>query len=279
MAMNHDVIRVINILEFRRAPVKIKKRHLIDWFSSDDPNVIAAAVDAVLMHSDWISPRLTNADILELLQKNLALNLFTRKAPTPYGHSCYEAGRALFMWVTQVAVAGGTHPELLPRLSSFLSGLYLSAPDEQRNCIINGVLEHLFESDVIRQHFEHWQDEDALREAFINARRWSDWASVTRTSLEEVAEKTADLLRASGHHDAFVTQAGPATVVPTISLHDRVVMMSCDSAWVELFRRGALNLESAAKYAADQQNWRTVAEGGITDAVELFGNAFEKRTS
>lgn len=276
-AMNADVIRVINILEFRRSPVQIKKRHVLDWLLSNDPNVIAAAVDAILMHNDCISPRLTNDEILDLLQRNFMLNLSTEKAPTLYGHSCYEAGRTLFMWVLTLFDTGHApgDGEALRRLSSYLSGLYLSASEKQRNCIVNGVLEHLFESDAVREHFEFWQGQDILREAYINARRWSDWSKARLYALEEVTYRTAELLRGAGHVEAFVNWPGPASVIPTISVKERVLMISCDTAWVELFQVGRLNLTKAAEFAADEKNWSPVAEGGLTHVVELRGRTFE----
>jgi hypothetical protein len=275
--MNQDVIRIINILEFRRAPVRIKQRRVTEWLQSGDPNVVAAATDAILMHNDFISPKLNDGEILAILQRNFAINLSTPKAPTLYSHSCYEAGRALFMWVLLQADSDYVlnNVDALDVLSTNLANLYLTASPDQKDCIVNGVLEHLFENDAVREHFVTWQAQPELNDAYVRAGRWSDWSRTRRSSLEEITEKTAERLRQAGYSNAFVNWPVPGSVIPEICMDEQTLMVSCDEVWVELFQARRLNLDLAADFAANEKHWRPAAEIGRAQIVELSGRSFE----
>jgi hypothetical protein len=69
MTANQDVLRIIDVLDFRANPEPLKKRRLLGWFESNEPNVVGAAVDAMLRNWDYIKPALTRREVGELLMK------------------------------------------------------------------------------------------------------------------------------------------------------------------------------------------------------------------
>src|SRR5688572_25071208 len=101
--MNKDVIRIIEILAFTGVTIYFTRRDVVDWLSSNDPNVIAAAADAVVVYPFHVKPPLTVSETFEALRKNFELHLSIGKAPTVYGTSCYEAARDLYLWLIAVA--------------------------------------------------------------------------------------------------------------------------------------------------------------------------------
>lgn len=273
--MNRDVIRIIQIIEFRRAPSRLKRKIVRDWLSSTDPNVIAAAVDALLMRSEHIDPPLGVREVFDALLKNFELNLSAEKASTVYGTTCYQAARDLYSWLMAAAATHSSYvQEFMASLKAFLEKAYLAADASERECIQTGLLEHLFEHEPFRDAFEAWREMPVLGEAFRNAQRWSDWVNARIAALEAVAERTATTLRHAGYPDACLTMPSVGSAVVSVTWRTGELRFVCDDEWVKLAEDGRARLDDAVRFASEPRNWTADPTHESTFTVELAGAQF-----
>lgn len=70
----------------------------------------------------------------------------------------------------------GSSPRLLESARDELARLYVSGDAEQKERVVNGVLEHILEESVCRKDFEGWKLNPELREALSQALEWSEHA-------------------------------------------------------------------------------------------------------
>jgi hypothetical protein len=273
---------MIEVLEFRSRPSSLNKKRLRDWFASDDPNVIGAAADAVLAHWECIEPQLTRREVGDILMKNLAVSLITRgQKVSDYAYNCHEAGKEFYGWViaAQAALPDAEAEECLRLAKQFLRDQYGSGDEGQRACIVTGVLEHLFEIDELRAFFDDWQRDPETTRAFARAEAWSTWVAAHVQSLEAVTSLAAELLRARGLHHVVVSKASVGTIMPAVfwqNGEEHQLSISCDEEWLNAFNETKLNVEEAARFAANSNNWRQAALP-THYSVELLGERFRIR--
>ena len=62
----------------------------------------------------------------------------------------------------------------LERIRLELKQIYLEGNEKQRGCVVNGVLEHVFETAECRKDFDEWLAEPALAPAIHLASEWAD---------------------------------------------------------------------------------------------------------
>ncbi|MEA2417185.1 MAG: hypothetical protein QOI58_3842 [Thermoanaerobaculia bacterium] len=263
--MRSDVIRIIEVLEFRSRPGPLEKKRLRDWFASDDPNVIGAAADAVLQHWEYIEPPLTRGEVGDVLMKNLAVSLLTRgQKVSDYAYNCHEAGKEFYVWViaAQAALPDAEAEECLRLARQFLRDQYRSGDEGQRGCIITGVLEHLFEIDDVRTLFADWQRDPEMMRAFERAEAWSTWVAAHAQSLDAVTSRAAELLKERGFKDVVVSKAAIGTIMPAVlweNGEEHQLSISCDEEWLNTFKETKLNIEEAARFATNSNNWSQAA--------------------
>jgi hypothetical protein len=276
--MNTDVIRAIKILEFRRAPEVLKKREVIDWFSSDDPDVVAAAAGAILLYPTYIKPPLLHHEMLGYLFRNFLLNLGTVKAATYYGNSCYEAARELLSYLNHqfsdsadVAVR-----EAVSSMSLQISIRYRSGTDPERKCIINGFLEHVLGVPGISEHFDWWLVEPELSSAYQSALGWREWSNARVDALRPVTTELAERLGEREHCSVLIEWPGIASVIPVIRWAQAELWIICDAEWAEHFKAGHLNIDEAVDFALEMSNWRASPMNGSRYVVTLSGRTFAR---
>ena len=69
---------------------------------------------------------------------------------------------------------GRTTVDGLRRIRDELRKLYLEGDEEQKGCVVNGALEHIFENTACREDFTSWGCEPALASAIRAAAEWAD---------------------------------------------------------------------------------------------------------
>lgn len=279
MTVSADVQRIIEILDFRRAPTAMTKKRLLRWFDSNEPNVIGAAVGAALLNWECVRPALTRSEVGNILMKNFEVSLESAgEKLSPYAYNCHEAAKEFYVWVLQAhaALPDVEAENCVAAAIEFLERRYRAGDVRQRNCIVSGALEHLFEIDDLRNRFSAWEGDAALREAYSAATEWSTWALERMRSLREVAARTADLLRQRDVRDATAADGSIGTATAVVQWHDNEqheLVISCDEAWVEAFRSNNADVERAAAFAANRSNW---SESMTHFSVEISGARFTR---
>lgn len=84
--------------------------------------------------------------------------------------TCWEVAG----WIAALfedAVANGS---LLSELKEWLASRYLNGTVDERDALLNGTLEHLFERPEIRDYFRDWSTTPGLSQAFADACLWAD---------------------------------------------------------------------------------------------------------
>jgi hypothetical protein len=284
MITNEDVVRIIEILDFRRQPELIKKKHARRWFDSTDANVIGAGLDAILRNWSCVEPPLTRGELGDVLMKNFQISLRSRgEKMTHYAYTCHEAAREFYDWViASHAVAHDVEAQQCVHLAKdFLEREYRGGDDQQRNCIVAGALEHLFEVEALQDLFASWKNDPQLSEAYANAAEWSSWARSRRRSLRTVAKRILELMRRGGHEDANVREPAIGTTMPVITWDDDAepneLAITCDEAWVRHFEGGRVDEVKAARFATNRQNWSESASVPRYFTVELCGETFVRQ--
>jgi hypothetical protein len=281
MSTSEDVLRIIEIMDFRRQPESIKKKHARRWFDSTDANVIGAGLDAILRNWECVEPRLTRRELGELLIKNFQISLRSRDGKlTHYAYNCHEAAREFYGWViASHAAAGDEAHEGVLVAKDFLEREYRAGNEQQRNCIVAGALEHLFEVEGLQKLFADWVSDPLLSQAYAKASEWSSWAQSRSRSLRGVAKRTLQQMRRRGVENANVREPAIGTTMPVITWDDaesNELAITCDEGWVRNFEGGHIDEEKAARFAADTRNWSESASVRGRFTVELHGEVFAR---
>jgi hypothetical protein len=135
----------------------------------------------------------------------------------------------------------------------------LAGDDQQRRYIVDGILEHLFESEVIERHFSEWQKDAELQKPFAEAHAWADVLRTKRAFLLEIAQYCVEEMIRAGFRD-------PRIMKPEIGIDSTQIAWDDDGETVSLILdcRPDLAANSGedtaakllmAKYAADPRHW------------------------
>lgn len=79
-----------------------------------------------------------------------------------------------------------------------LETLYLQGDPEQRRFIVDVILEHAFEDEEVRAHFESWRERPGLAEAYEEAEIWAQPLREQRKWLLKLARRCAEEMHARG---------------------------------------------------------------------------------
>lgn len=202
MKPNSDILRIIAIMDFRHQPHTIKKTRVLAWFESSDRNVLGAATDAILKNWDYIQPSLTQRDLGGVPMKNFLVSLDgDNDELSVYAYTCHEAARVFCDWTLEAySESSGQMAEEHVRVAKqLLAEKYRAGDERQRNCIVAGALEHIFEIEEMRGFFADWKNDPTLANAYKESEAWASWAARRARSLQSVALGIAQVLERSDH--------------------------------------------------------------------------------
>lgn len=165
---------------------------------------------------------------------------------------------------------------LLQSVKPVLAALYRDGDESQRRCVVNGILEHLFESSGVIDLFGDWSSDSGLSSAYTEAQVWSVWIIKKRAFLTHVASLCVDELRRYGI-DARLNNAQIGIDSIDIEWGDpndpEHLVLDCDDEVVERFRDDLTAQVSLAKYATDRKHWREDEYAAWQHWVELRASA------
>jgi hypothetical protein len=177
-----------------------------------------------------------------------------------YAYDCYEAAKEFYGWViaSHSAFPDREAQECVRLAKEFLEQRYRSGDEGQRNCIIAGALEHIFEVEGLRELFDDWKDDLELSYAYVKADEWSSWVAARVRTVQPVAVRTADIFRERGYEAVVIKHPTVGTTMPVIGWRneeEHELAIRCDEAWPDAVQSNAINMKSAADFAADPGNW------------------------
>lgn len=160
----------------------LAKETVVAWMRSSDIEVLGALY-AFLMKPDYakrIVPALAFSDYAGFLTHYFE-RCFKENPDGDWSHSRYEAAWDFASWFGTVWKNRQIDRDEVAKLKDWLAKTYKSADEPTRRCLVDGTLEHLFESREIARFFTDWKKDTELSTAYAEAAEWS--AKAGRTGL------------------------------------------------------------------------------------------------
>jgi hypothetical protein len=148
---------------------------------------------------------------------------------------------------------------LIETAKPILGKLYLEGDEAQKRCVVDGILEHLFEAPAIKDLFSEWHADPELDVAFVEAQRWADPMLRKQRFLGQVAALCAEEMQHQGIADARVK--APEIGVDSIEIEwsggqdGEHLLLDCDYELAEKFMDDTAAQLRLAKYAVDRSRW------------------------
>src|SRR5215831_10451737 len=148
------------IAEIRELAAKpggeIARERLRAWMSNENPEVRHAVYGLLRGHSVHVSPALDRDECFRFFQDHLSRALKaaggSNSALTRHGAAWEIAG-----WMAGLFRQQSGDKEVLVRLRDWIESMYLNGSADDRETLVNGALEHLFEDSKIRKFFSGWK--------------------------------------------------------------------------------------------------------------------------
>ncbi len=170
MKAHNELAEVTGELLAESASLAIPARTICNWMKSEDIEVLGAVFRLLHKkeHYSRIDPPLTFSDYhpfhLRYYERCLREN-----PDGKWSDSSYLAAHSLVAWFNGIWKDPSTPKQAFEELKAMLARLYREGDARLRTCIITGALEHLFENRQIRQFFDDWKEDPALKEAYSEA--------------------------------------------------------------------------------------------------------------
>lgn len=153
----------------------VAKARVIDWAKSDDIETLGALY-AFLMKSNYaarVQPPLTFRELWSFLARYYE-RCFREDPNGNWANGRYPAAWDFASWFARQTKTSTVDRTELGRVKDWLGGIYKSADEPLRRCIVDGALEHLFENRDIVKLFSDWKSDPQLAVAYTEAREWAD---------------------------------------------------------------------------------------------------------
>jgi hypothetical protein len=151
----------------------VPKAKVLEWMRSSDLQVQGALYSMVsdAARAGHIRPALQVDDyytfVLDYLERCIELD-----DSREWVDSRYLAGHQLVAWIVDFWNNASVPREKLAEIKRRLSALYKRGDDGVRDAVLNAVLEHLFEHQLIANYFQSWESDPILSSAYRDALLW-----------------------------------------------------------------------------------------------------------
>jgi hypothetical protein len=162
------VAEIVNQFGLPNSP----KDHIISqelvkkWMNSKDIDVLGV-VSSYLLKKEYtkrIEPQLTFDDVHPFIMSYFERCLL-ENPDGDWTDSSYEAAWSLANWFNYLWSEKENCRKEIEDFKLWLGNLYKNGDDRLQDCIVNGIVEHLFEEKKIKAFFKDWQGDSALNEA------------------------------------------------------------------------------------------------------------------
>jgi hypothetical protein len=169
--MTNTLDQVINTFSDKNS--LIEKTLVLAWMQDSDLEVISAVSCHISKKeiTDRITPQLkfneTFAFLLHLYGRSLKEDTSGEWAESRYG-----AGREVVALIKSLWKNNKINAEQFVKFKKWLADLYLTGDLELKECIVNSILEHLFEEPDLMAEFHDWKSNTELSSAYEDALLW-----------------------------------------------------------------------------------------------------------
>lgn len=153
---------------------EIPKEFVLATMKSNDLEVLGALY-AYLMDSKYstrIRPGITLHEYVLFITKYFR-RCFFEDSDGEWAHGRYAAAWDFSSWFRSLWSDKNTEKAELVTLKNWLGDIYISGDDKVKECLVNGVLEHILENKKIADFFSDWKNDDRLSQAYSLAIHWS----------------------------------------------------------------------------------------------------------
>lgn len=155
-----------------QAGARIREPELREWMRSTDLETAGAVMVLFDQYRSLLEALPPQEEVVDFYLAFFRRCL--REDPRgEYAPSRYLAAHALVNWYRRMRADPQVAPDVLARARRMLREEYEQGDQPEKECIVRGALEHLFEDPAVREEFSDWRTEPALRIAYEEALRWS----------------------------------------------------------------------------------------------------------
>ncbi len=152
----------------------VDKQKVLAWMSAEDIEV-RGAIYAFVMDPKYtarINPPLDLDDYLKFVPHYFS-RCFKENPSGEWSHTRYAAARDFVGWFQSLWNDKKVDRSALAQLKAWLAREYAGGDEAIKRCIVNGALEHLFETHAIAKYFDDWATEPSLQSAHHDATIWA----------------------------------------------------------------------------------------------------------
>jgi hypothetical protein len=142
------------------------------WLEAHDLETWGALHALLEAAATRITPPLSPIEIADFTARYLIRCLEESPRPAAELFGNYQAAWALASHLKSWRRQGGKLTDVVRRTALELARMYRRTDPATKNIILCGVMEHAFEDPALRPHFNDWDRDPELREAFNVAMEW-----------------------------------------------------------------------------------------------------------
>ena len=156
------------------------KHHVISqtlvkrWMDSQEIEILGAVSSYILEkeYTERIEPRLTFEDVHPFIMAYYERCLL-ENPDGDWADSSYEAAWDLVNWFNYLWSEKERRIKEIEEFKQWVGNLYKTGDRRLQDCIVNGIVEHLFENKKIRIYFNDWKKDPLLKKAYAQGFEWS----------------------------------------------------------------------------------------------------------
>lgn len=178
-SIGHPMNQLTSVIEAFGLPESPKnnpvgKQKVLGWMNAEDIEVQGATYAVVMgpKHTARIHPPLELDDYLKFVPHYFSRCL--KENPNgDWSHTRYAAAWDFASWFQSLWNDKKIDRSALAKLKIWLAREYTEGDEAIKRCIVNGALEHLFETRAIAKYFDDWATEPSLQSAYHDAAAWA----------------------------------------------------------------------------------------------------------
>lgn len=164
-----DYATIVGLIE---SDHPIPQWQVLAWMQSEELRVLGAVY--VLTDKAWgrIQPTLAGDTICAFILRYYIRCIVEGPQSEDFVLSRYEAANTMAEWIKHLCNKRPETDTLLQQVAATLRTAYLNGQEEIKECLVNGVLEHVFEERDLVALFEDWKWDGRLSGAYEAALEW-----------------------------------------------------------------------------------------------------------
>lgn len=169
--MTNTLNHVLDVFNEKISP--IDKSQVLAWMQDSDLEVMAAVSCHIskIDIADRIQPKLKFNETFSFLL-HLYARLLKEDNPGEWAESRYGAGREVVGLIKSLWKKNEINTEQFAIFKKWLADLFLSGDADLKECMVNAILEHLFEDSTLLAQFEDWKNDRELAIAYNDSLLW-----------------------------------------------------------------------------------------------------------